>query len=121
MSSLAPGNAGKVEIFIKTSQANDGSTLNSFALAQTITGVASDGSSLNTAFGDSITMSKDGTTLVIGAPGVDGTAHPDSGAIYYYKWNADGSTNTYTLQQTINKPDSQTIMNFGSSLDFNHS
>ena len=23
------------------------------------------------------------------------------GAVYYYKWNADGSTNTYTLQQTI--------------------
>ena len=40
VSSLAPGNAGKVEIFIKTSQSNDGSTQNSFALAQTLTGVA---------------------------------------------------------------------------------
>ena len=119
VSSLAPGNAGKVEIFIKTSQANDDSTLNSFALAQTITGVASDGSSLNTAFGDSITMSKDGTTLVIGAPGVDGTAHPDSGAIYYYKWNADSSTNTYTLQQTITAPSSHANMKFGTSLDLN--
>ena len=120
VSSLAPGNAGKVEIFVKTSQANDGSTLNSFSLAQTITGVASDGSSLNTAFGESIAMSKDGTALVIGAPGVDGTSHPDSGAIYYYKWNADGSTNTYTLQQTITAPSSHTNMKFGTSLDLNN-
>ena len=119
VSSLAPGNAGKVEIFIKTSQSNDGSTQNSFALAQTITGVASDGSSLNTAFGESISMSKDGTALVIGAPGVDGTLYPDSGAIYYYKWNADGSTNTYTLQQTITAPSSHTNMKFGTSLDLN--
>jgi len=120
VSSLAPGNAGKVEIFIKTSQSNDGSTQNSFALAQTITGVASDGSSINTAFGESIAMSKDGTTLVIGAPGVDGTVHPDAGAIYYYKWNADDSTNTYTLQQTISAPSSSTNMKFGTSLDINN-
>ena len=121
VSSLAPGNAGKVEIFIKTSQSNDGSTQNSFALAQTLTGVASDGSSINTKFGESLAMSKDGTTLIVGAPGVDGTAHPDAGAVYYYKWNADDSTNTYTLQQTINQPDSQTNMKFGTSLDINHS
>ncbi len=120
VSSVAPGNAGKVEIFVKTSQANDGSTLNSFGLAQTITGVASDGSSINTAFGESIAMSKDGTTLVIGAPGVDGTSHPDAGAIYYYKWNADGSTNTYTLQQTLTAPSSLTNMKFGTTLDLNH-
>jgi len=120
VSSVAPGNAGKVEIFIKTSQSNDGSTQNSFALAQTITGVASDGSSLNTAFGESMTMSKDGTTLIIGAPGVDGTAHPDAGAIYYYKWNADDSTNTYTLQQTISAPSSSTNMKFGTTLDINN-
>ena len=120
VSSLAPGNAGKVEIFIKTSQSNDGSTQNSFTLAQTITGVASDGSSINTAFGESIAMSKDGTTLIIGAPGVDGTAHPDAGAIYYYKWNADDSTNTYTLQQTISAPSSSTNMKFGTSLDINN-
>ena len=119
VSSLAPGNAGKVEIFIKTSQSNDGSTQNSFALAQTLTGVASDGSSINTAFGESIAMSKDGTTLIIGAPGVDGTVHPDSGAVYYYKWNADDSTNTYTLQQTINAPESSTNMKFGTSLSLN--
>jgi hypothetical protein len=121
VSSIAPGNAGKVEIFIRTSQSSDGSTQNSFALAQTITGVTSDGSSINTAFGESIAMSKDGTTLIIGAPGVDGTEQPDAGAIYYYKWNADGSTNTYTLQQTINAPDTQTNMKFGTSLDINQS
>tara|TARA_A100001015_G_scaffold231170_1_gene261693 strand:+ start:210 stop:13220 length:13011 start_codon:yes stop_codon:yes gene_type:complete len=121
VSSLAPGNAGKVEIFIKTSQSNDGSTQNSFTLAQTLTGIASDGSSLNTAFGESIAMSKDGTTLIIGAPGVDGTTHPDAGAVYYYKWNADDSTNTYTLQQTISAPSSSTNMKFGTSLDINQS
>ena len=119
VSSLAPGNAGKVEIFVRTSQSNDGSTINSFALAQTITGVTSDGSSINTAFGDSIAMSKDGTTLVIGAPGVDNLENTDAGAIYYYKWNADSSTNTYTLQQTINAPDDQSNMKFGTSLDIN--
>jgi len=121
VSSLAPGNAGKVEIFIKTSQSNDGSTINSFALAQTLTGVANDGSSINTAFGESMAMSKDGTTLIIGAPGVDGTAHADAGAVYYYKWNADDSTNTYTLQQTISAPSSSTNMKFGTSLSINHS
>jgi len=121
VSSVAPGNAGKVEIFIKTSQSNDGSTQNSFALAQTITGVASDGSSLNTAFGESLAMNKDGTTLIIGAPGVDGTDNPDTGAVYYYKWNADDSTNTYTLQQTISSPESQTNMKFGTALDINQS
>jgi len=121
VSSLAPGNAGKVEIFVKTSQSNDGSSQNSFALAQTLTGVASDGSTVNTAFGESIAMSKDGTTLIIGAPGVDGTEQPDAGAIYYYKWNADGSTNTYTLQQTLSAPDTQSNMKFGTSLDINDS
>ena len=120
VSSNAPRNAGKVEIFIKTSQSNDGSTQNSFALAQTLTGVASDGSSLNTAFGDSIAMSKDGTTLMIGAPGVDGTENADVGAVYYYKWNADDSTNTYTLQQTISAPGSSTNMKFGTSIEINH-
>jgi hypothetical protein len=121
VSSVAPGNAGKVEIFIKTSQSNDGSTQNSFSLAQTITGVASDGSSINTAFGESIAMSKDGSTLIIGAPGVDNELHPDAGAIYYYKWNADGSTNTYTLQQTITAPSSSTNIKFGTTLDINDS
>ena len=122
VSSLAPGNAGKVEIFRRTSQSNDGSTQNSFALAQTLTGVSADGSSLNTAFGESIAMSKDGTTLIIGAPGVDdgSTGQIDGGAVYYYKWNADGSTNTYTLQQTIKAPDTSNNIKFGTTLDINH-
>ena len=119
VSSLAPGNAGKVEIFVRSSQSNDGSTLNSFTLAQTLVGAASDGSSLNTAFGESIAMSKDGTTLVIGAPGVDGTDQPDSGSVYYYKWNSDGSTNTYTLQQTIAAPSKESNIKFGTTLDVN--
>ena len=123
VSSLASGNAGKVEIFKRTSQSNDGSTMNSFALAQTLTGVSSDGSSLNTAFGESLAMSKDGTTLIIGAPGVDdgSTSQIDGGAVYYYKWNADGSTDTYTLQQTIKAPETQDNMKFGTTLDINQS
>ena len=121
VSSLAPGNAGKVEIFRRTSQSNDGSTQNSFALTQTLTGVSADGSSLNTGFGESIAMSKDGTTLIIGAPGVDdgSTSQIDGGAVYYYKWNADASTNTYTLQQTILAPETQNNMKFGTTLDIN--
>ena len=62
--------------------------------------------------------------LVIGAPGVDGTddstTQPDAGAVYYYKWNADGSTNTYTLQQTINAPELDSNMKFGTSIDLNN-
>ena len=78
-----------------------------------------DGSSLNTDFGESLAMSKDGTTLIIGAPGVDSGIQTDAGAVYYYKWNVDGSTNTYTLQQTINAPDTEVNMRFGSQLDLN--
>jgi hypothetical protein len=121
VSSIAPGNAGKVDIFVRTSQSNDGSTQNSFTLTQTLTGVTNDGSTVNTAFGESIAMSKDGTTLIIGAPGVDSGDQTDGGAIYYYKWNADNSTNTYTLQQTINAPDTQDNMKFGTTLDINQS
>jgi len=119
VSSLAPGNAGKVEIFVRTSQSSDGSTRNSFALAQTLTGVDGDGSTLNTAFGESIAMSKDGTTLVIGSPGFDNTDQADAGAVYVYKWNRDGSTNTYTLDQTINEPGDISDARFGSSLSIN--
>ena len=119
VSSLAPGNAGKVEVFVRTSQANDGSTINSFQLAQTLTGVASDGSTLNTAFGESIAMSKDGSKLFVGAPGVAGTETPEAGVVYVYKWNRDGSTNTYTLDQTIVEPDSLQNAKFGSSLSVN--
>jgi len=121
VSSLAPGQAGKVEIYIRNSQANDGSTDHSFSLAQTLEGISADGSSLNTAFGDSMTMTKDGTVLIVGAPGVDdgSTGQIDGGAVYYYKWNADGSTNTYTLQQTIAAPDAQSNIKFGTSVDIN--
>ena len=121
VSSLAPGNAGKVEIFVRAGSASDGSSQNSFTLVQTLTGVTSDGSTANTAFGESIAMSKDGTTLMIGAPGVDKSDQADAGAIYYYKWNADGSTSTYTLQQTVNAPDSQINMKFGTTLAINPS
>ncbi len=120
VSSLAPGNAGKVEIFVRQSQTNDDSSVNTFALAQTLTGVTADGSTNNIQFGESIAMSKDGTDLVIGAPGVDNGSQADAGAVYFYKWNADGSTNTYTLQQTLNAPDSQTNMQFGSELDIDN-
>ena len=122
VSSVSPGNAGKVEIFRRTSQSNDDSTQHAFTLVQTLTGISTDGSSLNTAFGDSLTMSKDGTTLVIGAPGLDdgSTDRPDAGAVYYYKWDADGdSTLSYTLQQTLKAPDNRSNMKFGSSLDLN--
>ena len=121
VSSLAPGQAGKVEIYRRTSQANDGSTDHAFTLAQTLEGISADGSSVNTGFGESIAMSKDGTTLIVGAPGVDddSTGQIDGGAVYYYKWNADGSTNTYTLQQTIKSPETQNNMKFGTALSIN--
>jgi hypothetical protein len=121
VSSLAPGNAGKVEIFVRTSQSNDDSTINSFTLAQTLTGVSADGSSLKTAFGESIAMSKDGNTLAIGAPGIDAAGTPTAGAVYIYKWNRDSSTNTYTLDQTIAEPDTLSDARFGASLSINQS
>ncbi len=121
VSSVAPGNAGKVEIFVRSGSSNDGSTQNSFTLVQTLTGIATDGSSIDTSFGESIAMSKDGTTLFIGAPGVDNTDQPNAGVVYQYKWNADGSTNTYTLQETINSPDKYVNMKFGSTLSINDS
>jgi hypothetical protein len=119
--SKAPGQAGMVEIFVRTTQSSDDSTQHAFTLAQTLTGISNDGSSLNREFGQSLTMNKDGTILIIGAPGADKTEQADAGKIYYYKWNVDGSTNTYTLQQTIEAPDTQVNMRFGSSLDINDS
>ncbi len=115
VSSIAPGNAGKVEIFVRQGASDGDSTQNTFTHVQTLTGVTSDGSTLNTAFGESIAMSKDGTTLIVGATGVD-DVQVDAGAVYTYKWNADGSTNTYTLQQTINAPDKLDNVRFGSSV-----
>jgi len=122
VSSTALGKAGMVEIFKRTSQSNDDSTDHSFTYIQTLSGTSADGSSLNTAFGDSLAMSKDGTTLIVTAPGVDNSNQANAGAIYYYKWDADGdSTLSYTLQQTINSPDTQSNMKFGSTIDINDS
>ena len=120
ISSIAPGNAGKVEIFVRTSQSNDDSTQHSFNHVQTLTGISADGSSLNTRFGDAITMDKTGDTLVIGAPGHDDSSQIDGGAVYVYKWDANNdSTLLYTLDQIIKAPDTDTNMQFGSSLDIN--
>jgi hypothetical protein len=122
VSSKALGQAGKIEIYKRTSQSNDDSTNHSFTLVQTLEGISADGSSLNTQFGEALTMSKDGTTLVVGAPGYDNSTQTDAGAIYYYKWDADGdSTLAYTLQQTITAPDTQNNMKFGSTIDINDS
>jgi len=125
VSSVAPGTAGQVEIFTKNSvnddgsSIEDGSTKHIFTHRQTLKGVNADGSTLNTAFGESISMSIDGEWLVISAPGFDKGEQTDAGTVYVYKWNADGSTNTYTLQQTISAPDSATNMRFGSSVQIN--
>ena len=112
VSSVAPEQAGKVEIFTR-----NGST---FTHRQTIRGVTSGGSTNNLNFGEAIAMSKDGTRLVISAPAYDNAEQIDAGVIYYYQWNADGSTNTYSLQQTLTSPDTQINMRFGSKLDINH-
>ena len=39
--------------------------------------------------------------------------------MYYYKWNDDGSTLTYTLKQTLVSPETNTNMKFGSSVAIN--
>ena len=119
VASKSPGTAGAVEIFTRGGSSNDGSTINTWTHRQTLTGVSSDGTSLNTGFGDDIAMSKDGTTLIVSAPNYDKTGQADVGAVYYYKWNDDGSTNTYTLKQTIESPESQINMKFGTSIDIN--
>ena len=122
VSSVALGQAGKVEIFRRTTQSSDDSTNHAFTFVQTLEGITADGSSLNTKFGEALTMSKDGTILVVGAPGHDNNSQADAGVIYYYKWDADGdSTLAYTLQQTITSPDTQSNMQFGSTLDINDS
>ena len=105
---------------MRSSQSNDDSVTHSFTHVQTLYGNVTTDSTLNTNFGEAISMSKDGDTLVIGAPGYDDSSAADSGAVYYYKWNADGSTNTYTLQQTITAPDKETKARFGSALDLNN-
>ena len=120
VSSISTSTAGKVEIYIRGGHTNDDSTINSWTLAQTIVGLAADGSTLNQAFGDAIAMDKSGDTLIVSAPGYDKTNQADAGAVYYYKWNADGSTNTYSLQQTLEAPDDQYNMKFGTTLAINH-
>ena len=120
VSSKAPGNAGKVEIFVRGGHKNDDSTVNTFELKQTLTGIGTDGSTLNNEFGEALAMDKSGDTLIVSAPGYDKTNQADAGSIYYYKFNADGSTNTYTLQQTLEAPDDQYNMKFGTSLAINH-
>ena len=119
VASLAPGLAGRVEIFTRSSLTNDDSTTYAWTHRQTLTGADADGSTLNLAFGQDIAMSKDGTRLFVSAPGYDKTNQADAGAVYYYKFNADGSTNLYTLQQTVVAPDLQTNMKFGTSLNCN--
>ena len=117
VSSLAPGNAGTVEIFTRNGHSNNDSTQHTWTHRQTLKGITSDGSSVDKAFGNAIAMSKDGSKLLITAPGNNNGLQDDAGAVYYYKWNADGSTNTYTLHQTLNSPETQTNMKFGSSID----
>ena len=125
VSSKSPGNAGRVHVFKRTSNTNNDSTQYTWSEVQVFEGISADGSSKNTAFGDSIAMSKDGTELIVGAPGTevqDGsstTFKDDAGAVYYYKWNADGSTNTYTLQQTITPTGDITNIKFGAKVNIN--
>ena len=118
--SLSPGQAGKVEIFTRHGNSNDGSTTNTWTHRQTLVGATSDGSTLDTAFGEDVAMSLDGTKLFVSAPGVDNNNIDNAGAVYYYKWNADGSTLTYTLMQTLNAPLRETNQRFGSTLNCNH-
>ena len=120
VSSVSPDDAGMVEIFVRNSPSNDDSSVLGFSHVQTLKGVSADDSTLNTAFGESLSMSKDGATLIISAPGRDNLSQADAGAVYIYKWNADGSTNTYTLQQTIYSPETATNMQFGSTVHLNH-
>jgi len=119
VASIATGKAGKVEIFTRSSLTNDDSTQYVWTHRQTLTGASADGSTLNVAFGEDIAMSKDGTKLFVTAPGYDKTNQADAGAVYYYKFNADGSTNLYTQQQLLQAPDLQTNMKFGTTINTN--
>jgi hypothetical protein len=119
ISSTSVGDGGKVEIFTRGGN-NDGSTANTWIHRQTLKGVVSEDSTVNTSFGDSVSMSDDGTTLVIGAPGVDVGIQDDAGAIYIYKWDInEDSTQSYTLDQTLLAPNTQTNMQFGSTTHLN--
>ena len=108
-----PETAGKVEIFKRTSE-------NTFIHRQTLTGVSADGSSNDTQFGHSLDMSSDGTTLIISAPGLDDGVVTNTGAVYYYKWNDQSSSETYTLKQTIKLPNTGiNNLSFGSTIKLN--
>ena len=125
ISSVSPGSAGMVEIFTRSSVNDDGSTVEDgstkhiFTHRQTLKGVNADGSTLNTAFGEAISMSIDGELLVISAPGTEAGEQTDAGAVYVYKWKADGSTNTYTLSDTIAAPEAASNIRFGSTVQVN--
>ena len=86
VSSVSPDDAGMVEIFVRTSPSNDSSTIPGFTHVQTLKGVSSGDSTLNTSFGEDLSMSKDGRTLVISAPGRDILQQADVGTVYIYKW-----------------------------------
>ena len=113
ISSKNPATAGKVEIFKRTSE-------NSFVHRQTLTGVSADGSSNDTQFGHSLGMSNDGTTLIVSAPGLDDGVVTNTGAVYYYRWNDQSSSETYTLKQTIKLPNTGiNNLSFGSTIKLN--
>ena len=66
-------------------------------------------------FGNSVSVSGDGTYLVIGTPGgPDDSATSDRGTVYVYKYAKDGSSTRYDLHQTLTPSDtSQTGSRFG--------
>ena len=82
-------------------------------------GVLADGSTKDIQFGKDISMSTDGKTLVISAPGFDNNTQNNAGAVYVYKWMVDSSTSEYSLDQTIYSPETDSNMQFGSSLKLN--
>jgi hypothetical protein len=111
ISSTAPGEAGTVEIFTRSED--------TFTHRHTLVGVLADGSTKDIQFGKDISMSTDGKTLVISAPGFDNNTQNNAGAVYVYKWMVDGSTSEYSLDQTIYSPETDSNMQFGSSLKLN--
>ena len=87
ISAVSSSTAGRVEIFVRGGSSNDGSTKPTWTRVQTLQTVASDGSSMNNQFGADMSMSKDGKTLVISAPGAEvedgstGTFQNDAGKV----------------------------------------
>ena len=66
-------------------------------------------------FGNSVSVSGDGTYLVVGTPGgPDDSATSDRGTVYVYKYAKDGSSKRYDLHQTLSpSATSQTGARFG--------